>query len=35
VRKGFELYAQAGVTDLNVAPFGDLERTTALIRSVL
>jgi 5,10-methylenetetrahydromethanopterin reductase len=35
VRKGIGLYAEAGVTDLNVAPFGDLERTTALIQSLL
>ena len=35
VRKGIALYAEAGVTDLNVAPFGDLERTTALIQSLL
>ena len=34
VRKGIGLYAEAGVTDLNVAPFGDLERTTALIQSL-
>jgi F420-dependent oxidoreductase-like protein len=35
VRKGIALYADAGVTDLNVAPFGDLDRTTALIQSLL
>jgi len=35
VRQGIGLYAGAGVTDLNVAPFGDLERTTALIQSLL
>jgi len=35
VRQGIERYAEAGVTDLNVAPFGDVERTTALIRSLL
>ena len=35
VRQGIERYAAAGVTDLNVAPFGDLERTTALIQSLL
>jgi len=35
VRQGIERYAQAGVTDLNVAPFGDLERTTALIATLL
>jgi F420-dependent oxidoreductase-like protein len=35
VRKGIEQYAQAGVTDLNVAPFGDLERTTTLIQSLM
>ena len=35
MRKGIALYAEAGVTDLNVAPFGDLGRTTALIQSLL
>jgi F420-dependent oxidoreductase-like protein len=35
VRAGFERYAEAGVTDLSVTPFGDVERTTALIRSLL
>jgi len=35
VRQGIERYREAGVTDLNVAPFGDLERTTALIQSML
>jgi F420-dependent oxidoreductase-like protein len=35
VRQGIERYAEAGVSDLNVAPFGDLERTTALIESLL
>jgi 5,10-methylenetetrahydromethanopterin reductase len=35
VRHGIERYAAAGVTDLNVAPFGDLARTTALVRSLL
>jgi F420-dependent oxidoreductase-like protein len=35
VRKGIALYAEAGVTDLNVVPFGDIGRTTALLRSLL
>ena len=35
VREGIERYAEVGVTDLNVAPFGDVERTTALIQSLL
>lgn len=35
VRAGMARYAEAGVTDLNLAPFGNLERTTALIRSAL
>jgi 5,10-methylenetetrahydromethanopterin reductase len=35
VRNGIERYAEAGVTDLNVAPFGDVERTAALIGSLL
>ena len=35
VRKGIASYAEAGVTDLNVAPFGDLGRTTALIQTLL
>ena len=35
VRKGLASYAEAGVTDLNIAPFGDLGRTTALIQSLL
>jgi 5,10-methylenetetrahydromethanopterin reductase len=35
VRKGIAVYAEAGVTDLNIAPFGDLGRTTALIQSLL
>jgi 5,10-methylenetetrahydromethanopterin reductase len=35
VREGIARYADAGVTDLNVAPFGDLDRTTELIRSLL
>jgi alkanesulfonate monooxygenase SsuD/methylene tetrahydromethanopterin reductase-like flavin-dependent oxidoreductase (luciferase family) len=35
VRKGLASYAEAGVTDLNVAPFGDLARTTALIQTLL
>jgi hypothetical protein len=34
VREGIARYAEAGVTDLNVAPFGDLARTTALIQSL-
>ena len=35
VREGIERYAECGVTDLNVAPFGDVARTTALIQSLL
>jgi 5,10-methylenetetrahydromethanopterin reductase len=35
VRKGIQQYADAGVTDLNVVPFGDLTRTTALIKRLL
>jgi 5,10-methylenetetrahydromethanopterin reductase len=35
VREGIARYAEAGVTDLNVAPFGDIRRTTALIHSLL
>ena len=35
VRKGIARYAEAGVTDLNVVPYGDVERTTALIQSLL
>jgi F420-dependent oxidoreductase-like protein len=35
VRKGLELYAEAGVTDLNVVPYGDVSRTTALVQSLL
>ena len=35
VRKGIAQYADAGVTDLNVVPFGDIQRTTALIESLM
>ncbi len=35
VRAGVARYAEAGVTDLNVAPFGNLERTTTLLQSLL
>ncbi len=35
VRAGIARYADAGVTDLNVAPFGDVPRTTALIQTLL
>ena len=35
VRKGLAAYAEAGVTDLNVAPFGDLGRTADLVTSLL
>ena len=35
VREGIGRYAEAGVTDLNVAPFGDVGRTAALIQSLL
>jgi 5,10-methylenetetrahydromethanopterin reductase len=34
VSQGLRRYADAGVTDLNVAPFGDIGRTTALVQSV-
>lgn len=32
---GIKRYAEAGVSELNVAPFGDIARTTALIESQL
>ena len=35
VRAGIARYAEAGVTELNVAPFGNLERTTALLQTLL
>ena len=35
VRKGIARYAEAGVTDLNVTPFGDLRRTAALMGTLL
>ena len=35
VREGIERYADAGVTDLNVVPYGDLGRTTALVKTLL
>ena len=35
VRQGIAAYAEAGVTELNVAPFGDVGRTTDLIKSLL
>jgi alkanesulfonate monooxygenase SsuD/methylene tetrahydromethanopterin reductase-like flavin-dependent oxidoreductase (luciferase family) len=35
VRKGIQLYAEAGVTDLNVVPYGDVSRTNALIKTLL
>jgi 5,10-methylenetetrahydromethanopterin reductase len=34
VRAGIARYAEAGVTDLNVAIFGNVERTTALLQSL-
>jgi 5,10-methylenetetrahydromethanopterin reductase len=34
VRAGIQRYAEAGVTDFNAAPFGDVGRTLALLRSL-
>ncbi len=34
-RQGIALSAEAGGTDLNLAPFGDVQRTTTLIQSLL
>ena len=34
VRAGIARYAEAGVTDFNAAPFGDVKRTLALLRSL-
>jgi len=35
VRKGIARYSDAGVTDLNLTPYGDLERTSALVHTLL
>ena len=34
VRAGIQRYADAGVTDFNAAPFGDVDRTLALLKSL-